>query len=519
MEFAQSSGIFSDEELKILNYCRLYLHLVTVSELLDANGRNIIPDLFYCRREPWFNQGTYVTRQRRPSDYQIKSKWQKLCRQWFNHKGELGLSIKLGNWSVSGEKLRRRRSAYQDYSNPMIIYVWHKTNYWKYHQSNTHQQYYTLVGPSTWEPSGPYIPVAVNGHTARVITIISKSWKYPKPQRHRAATTFEQYVQTLSSWEIHLLSGIKLHLGPYQIMNHITSTTATDSLYLVPDGSQKNTHITYGWVFGNSSGVIYTEHSGFGFGTPTSHRAESWGVLSGILFAHHLTKYTRMSFPKILCFSDNSGLISRITTRQEYTQAYPNSTLSPDWDLIEQVQTLRQNLLPVQTEFAWVKGHQDNNDDELSVEAQYNVQADLLASLVTVPYYIDPLTSPWVLPSECCQLHVGRRSIHGHYASEIRLAYTVPPLKKYLCRRNAWLANTLDLVDWEVFTQATRTTTIPPTQMTKLVYEKFPTRYELSKSNEHQNPTCPYCSSIETCTHLGVYQSSIRTFSSHIERN
>lgn len=55
MDFAQSCGLFNHKELAILNYCRLYLHVTTVSELFDASGSHIIPDLFYCRREPWFN--------------------------------------------------------------------------------------------------------------------------------------------------------------------------------------------------------------------------------------------------------------------------------------------------------------------------------------------------------------------------------------------------------------------------------------------------------------------------------
>ena len=71
MVYARENCRFSDQDLAIINYCRLYLHVTTVSELFDAEGQNIIQDLFECRREPWFNPDTHVTLQNRPSSYQI----------------------------------------------------------------------------------------------------------------------------------------------------------------------------------------------------------------------------------------------------------------------------------------------------------------------------------------------------------------------------------------------------------------------------------------------------------------
>ncbi len=36
MDYATECGLFSSQDLKILNYCRLYLHVTTVSELMPT---------------------------------------------------------------------------------------------------------------------------------------------------------------------------------------------------------------------------------------------------------------------------------------------------------------------------------------------------------------------------------------------------------------------------------------------------------------------------------------------------
>jgi hypothetical protein len=76
MDYAIDFGIFSDADMHILNYCRLYLHATTISELFDAAGLQILSDMFQCRRPTWFDPDTIITIQKRPSDYQIKYVWQ-----------------------------------------------------------------------------------------------------------------------------------------------------------------------------------------------------------------------------------------------------------------------------------------------------------------------------------------------------------------------------------------------------------------------------------------------------------
>jgi len=108
MEMAMQSRLFTRQEMQIINYCRLFLHVTTVSELFNATGTQILPDMFNCHRPPWFNTTTYITLQRRPSDYQIKYCWQRLLRQICTSTGTLAASMHLGPFLTSAYKLRLR---------------------------------------------------------------------------------------------------------------------------------------------------------------------------------------------------------------------------------------------------------------------------------------------------------------------------------------------------------------------------------------------------------------------------
>jgi hypothetical protein len=84
-------------------------------------------------------------------------------------------------------------------------------------------------------------------------------------------------------------------------------------------------------------------------------------------------------------FSDNKGLLTRINARNKYTTNHPSATLTPDWNLVEQIHsTLKktQSLFPsFHTHIAHIKGHQHDHTPyaELSLEAQLNVDADATA--------------------------------------------------------------------------------------------------------------------------------------------
>ena len=95
-------------------------------------------------------------------------------------------------------------------------------------------------------------------------------------------------------------------------------------------------------------------------------------------------------------YSDNAGLIRKLHNRSQYQVCYPNSTLDPDWDIVEQIHATTKQIGFHNHTFEWVKGHQDDKPGAiLDTNAQYNVRADELAneyfSTTATPNLLSPL--------------------------------------------------------------------------------------------------------------------------------
>jgi hypothetical protein len=200
-------------------------------------------------------------------------------------------------------------------------------------------------------------------------------------------------------------------------------------------------------------------------------------------------------------FSDNNGLVCRITQRQQYVDPYPNATLAPDWDVIEQIYQLLTGLPTTDLSVEWVKGHQDETPNDLSVAAIYNIRADELAGQVLASANkVD--SQPPLLPVEKCRLVIRQRTIQGHFSRAIRDAYTLPAYYEYLRNRHGWTETQCQQLDWESFRRAASHIPFSRVQLVKLVHSKLPTNRELAKSNQYQSPTCHYCEEQETFIHL-----------------
>jgi hypothetical protein len=128
MDIASQSMLFDDKTLQIINYCRLYLHITTISEMFDTTGVTIQTHVLKCERPPWFDPSVNVTIQRRPSNHQIRTRWKALC--------EL-----VSSWSTTGPwilPLRLRRETYCQITHESSTttspgnqyYHWYAGSYW-----------------------------------------------------------------------------------------------------------------------------------------------------------------------------------------------------------------------------------------------------------------------------------------------------------------------------------------------------------------------------------------------------
>jgi hypothetical protein len=145
--------------------------------------------------------------------------------------------------------------------------------------------------------------------------------------------------------------------------------------------------------------------------------------------------------------TNSESLITCIAKETGQKTLHPNATLATDWDITHEIQhNLRSYVFTPSIEH--VKGHQDVDTqyDDLSLLAQLNVNADVLASQSMLDH---PCTTTCAqqLTHNLCQLELPSGSIHGHYKNALRRAALCGNMWDYLKARNHWTEQTISCID------------------------------------------------------------------------
>ena len=298
MEIAQDNPQFTNHDIRIINYCRLYLHVTTVSEIFDSEGRNILPLMMKCQRPPWFDPSLNIVIQKRPSDYQIRKRWIPFCKYIATH------HARLGGW-IGISPLRLRRECYSLPESTEHIYYWYQGTYWKCSQPTGIGNHLTmkLVSPTEWTPSKtefdrPYYTSARIHHTVyapMVRAIPTTRTHLPKqitndftvqPRTRTLLTNpeFDEYVDNIPAYHRTFLQNIQWSTTPRHCAQQLQSLTNATPILIVTDGSSvEGVRMSFGGIIGTYAGDILARFHGPATGQPSSHRAEVTGVLAGSL--------------------------------------------------------------------------------------------------------------------------------------------------------------------------------------------------------------------------------------------
>ena len=106
MDMVLASGKFKPAQIRQINYCRMYLQAVTISDISRANGMEL--DLSMRRGQPFPQNSTsrwHRFNQARPPQT-AWTLWQKACLLWSDTTGQL--SQQLGMWLYPANELRRQ---------------------------------------------------------------------------------------------------------------------------------------------------------------------------------------------------------------------------------------------------------------------------------------------------------------------------------------------------------------------------------------------------------------------------
>jgi hypothetical protein len=192
--------------------------------------------------------------------------------------------------------------------------------------------------------------------------------------------------------------------------------------------------------------------------------------------------------------ASSKSLLDKTRTYLQHSRFYPNTSLQPDWDVVQQIaSTIRQ--FPHPLHLVHVKAHQDDaaTFNDLEAESQLNVRADTLAKEYNSISYHKASAVPR-LPCNATQLHCQGQTVTSRYRRTVRREALTPAIREYIMQRNEWTPATMDMIHWEAHGQALSKNFIHRTFLVKLIHDKkLPVGKTIARYQETYDHRCPSC--------------------------
>jgi exonuclease III len=505
MDIVLQSKKYTASEIRRINYCRLFLQAVTLSDLATVDGQYV--DASKLKGHPSLRSSSTTLmhiNQDRPSESEW-SLWKKVNHLWSNEDGRFHQS--LGRWLLPIHKQREQHFAYLLSNHQLVVKT--TDNYRVCQRIST-----TMFQETSYRL--PFHSVDPQAVPAAVKPSGTSQWKLHSPTQILASpiphfvspsATFDDYLKSLDPWEFDLLNHIELAADPYAVCHDLSYGIRGAS-----DGSVKyEEHGAYGWVLSTDRGVRLV----FGKGPvrgyhPTSFRAEGVGLLSLLRFLIRIAQYTMMHEPwSGTVVTDSKSLLDVLFGTDDTTdneQPPPQLPyLEPtqaDWDVLVELRHSLERLPGITLRH--IKGHQDRKVPypRLPLLAQLNVDADRLASQFQEEH---GCSRPHVLLSPRARVQMtlaNKGTITSALEHIIRHVTGLQPLWNYIKNKHEWSDHTMESVNWKAHGQSLRRKVKQRTHYIKLVNGILPTNSVLHRKDSVRC-LCPSCHTAkEDWTHV-----------------
>jgi hypothetical protein len=197
MDKVLSLALFTPPQIRRINYCRLYLHVITLSAICTAPGTHFDFEMYYVRIHERSSHTTWhLFTQEHPSEPSWRL-WRRACNLFTGAFGQLWTP--LGKWHYPVLTLRRRWPC---------IYSPSTRRY--YHWTNTPDNYVTsdTKVPYAWDDC------PINSHPSKFL--VPGSGVVP-PMVVPVLETFSEYINLLPEWEQSALNNIDMAQAPFAL--------------------------------------------------------------------------------------------------------------------------------------------------------------------------------------------------------------------------------------------------------------------------------------------------------------
>ena len=490
MDIALAHSTFSDTEIRYINYCRLFLQCLTISDLCAACGTRLTTGI--STGDLTIEYSTSLLdepHQERPGPLAWTA-WRKLLKLISFTDGSLRHD--LGLWLHPVASLRRRWPFVYSSSQDLLFQ-------WKLFAYDTLSYRRSRVYNSTFLPlcSGSTLPPDCIPIDA---IRISDGWRIgpynslSTPTLPDLPLSFHEYLATLPDHERSLL--LRFQFTTTDIHDIVSRITTFDDIILVSDGGAIYDYGSFGWTLGDVGGSRFAQGSGAVFGhAPNSYRAEITGCKAGLLFLIHAFRFCDSPLPsgRLQFHCDNYGFIKKMLKFREYELSAESCGLHSEWDLLISVHHYF-GLFPELPSVHHVLGHQDRDFEyaDLDLPAQMNVDADALCSTELHEYghYLPDVPFD---PISIVQFCIDGRAVTRDYAAAIESRLHLPPLRIYLCQRFHWTPEIFSSIDWTSFSSAYSSFPRTRTFFYKFGWKKLPCGERLHRREGRYDDRCPCC--------------------------
>ena len=494
MEVFQHQG-YSKEKLQILNRCRIYLQVLTLSDIMTGKG-NSFTCSFKCKRDHQKHNNFNWPKQPEPSTA-MKKIWSAALRKTFGLKAGI-IEHNLGPW------LHSDTSYWIWFFHPMSTSLFQRFGLiWKVWKRETTRGRFGATSKFKFYTHATRLPISCQRAT---VTIWSHNRvTYTGSSTHSNNSTINT-CNNISPSHLPLeISGDTLD-SPL-----LLEALQQGKVFAVCDGSFLREHKigTAGWIIESDNQISQTSGSMEVPGplnVQSACRSELAGIMYTLLHLQQLCKFGNIiSSPTINIYCDGLSAIQAIQKCNDNI-----SYTKTNFDILNAISTLRQQL-PINIKLLHVKGHQDSGSaySTLNKIAKLNVDADHLATTKAafIKQHQRQLTTI-SLPYSHCDIfissdHSTTKKINSNLFDSLHHIITKDKLRNYWIDKKD-LEHTVNQTDWDLRNKSLANLNTGEQRW----WSKHTTGFcgvgsMLVKYKFQQHDNCPRCSQpYETTSHL-----------------
>ena len=510
MDIVLQSNKFQPQQIRFVNYCRLYLRVLTLSDISNANGTQLLDGIYRGHASSIkTNTSWNHVHQQRPGP-RAWDQWRRACKLLCSD-NQQHLDTPLGGWITPIHNLTTQWEYWHCTSQNLLYRHLPDGTYCSYSRMRYDFDSDENTAGVNLPPTAVPVDVHVPAPGLLRMQPHHNHWALPGPAPAPPQPLLE-YIASLPEWERQLLQHLSLQVDQPALFAKLQQ----EPFLVGSDGSQKGVRASYGWILSTSDGTRLATCQGPSFGArPYSYRAEGYGLLSVTRFLHHLRSFYQIQLQACTIVCDNQAMVNRAPAIPQHLEdLYPNSTLDSEWDILMEIWTTHQPLTPEQRpQFQHVKGHQDEKTpyDDLSLCAQLNCDADKLAdAFISNHPNLNYSTAP-LLPHSGAQLHLPSGTVSNKLKLELKLARTTEPLQEKLRTKFSWDHDTFNDIDFECSRRALRRHAKSRVTLIKHINDIIPVGKRVHRYDPKYPEACPSCPEpSETSSHLHTCSSPPR---------